>query len=345
MKACVLHKKGDIRFEDIQEPSIKNDNEVLVKVLAGGICGSDQHYYKEGGIGTAIVVREPIVIGHEGCGIVEKVGSNVANIKVGDMVILRPARPCFECEYCKKREYSFCMNMKHYGSAATFPHVQGLFAEKVIAHKAQCKVVKHMDPKIAAFAEPLGIAYNGVHVLGDIIGKNVLVMGAGPIGCLCAAAAKVLGAGSVTVVDIRDVPLDAAKKMGADVVCNSLTNKEQITKWCENKGYFDVAIEATGNAHACVDAMKMTKPLGVISQVGMFPLGGQPTDFGAFMTKGLKWISVFRFYDEFYPCVTALEQGLIDPTPLLSASYPASEIQQAMDAALSPETMKVQVYF
>ena len=131
MKACVLHSKGDLRYEDIAEPSIGNSDEVKVKILAGGICGSDQHYFLEGGIGSAIVVREPIVLGHEGCGIVEEIGDNVSGIKVGDMVIIRPARPCFECEYCKKGQYSFCLNMRHLGSAATFPHVQGLFAEKV----------------------------------------------------------------------------------------------------------------------------------------------------------------------------------------------------------------------
>lgn len=345
MKACVLHGKGDIRFEDIPEPIIKEADEVKVKILAGGICGSDQHYYTEGGIGTAIVVREPIVMGHEGCGIVEEVGANVEGLKAGDMVILRPARPCFDCEYCKVGKYSYCLNMRHLGSAATFPHVQGLFSEKVVVHKAQCRVVKNMKPEVAAFAEPLGIAYNGVHCLGDVIGKNVLVMGAGPIGCLCAAAAKTLGADRVTVVDIRDQVLDIALKMGADEVCNSKTNPEQIEKWCENKGHFDCCIEATGNGFAATQAMKMTRPEGVVSQVGMYGSGHQPTDFGAFAVKGLKWVSVFRFYEEFGPCVSALERGLIDPLPLLSASYEAKDIQKAMDAALSPETMKVQIHF
>lgn len=345
MKACVLHKKGDLHYEDIQEPELKDQDEVKVKILAGGICGSDQHYYVEGGIGSAIVVREPIVLGHEGCGVVESVGSNVSDIKVGDMVILRPARPCFNCKYCKEGLYSYCLNMRHLGSAATMPHTQGLFAEKVVVHKAQCRVVKNMKPEIAAFAEPLGIAYNGVHRLGEILGKNVLVMGAGPIGCLCAAAAKVLGADKVTVVDIRQKPLDTALQMGADFVCNSKENPEQIEKWCEDKGFFDCAIEATGNGFAATQAMKMVRPEGVISQVGMYGTGHQPTDLGAFMTKGLKWNSVFRFYDEFGACVSALERGLIDPLPLLSASYPAEQIEEAMKAALSPETMKVQIYF
>lgn len=345
MKACVLHGKGDIRCEDIAKPEIKDDKEVRVRILAGGICGSDQHYYAEGGIGTAIVVREPIVVGHEGCGIVEEVGAKVTGLNKGDMVILRPARPCFECEYCKKGQYSFCLNMRHLGSAATFPHVQGLFAEEVVVHEAQCHVVKNMKPEVAAFAEPLGIAYNGVHCLEDVIGKDVLVMGAGPIGCLCVAAAKTLGANTVTVVDIRPQVLEVAKTMGADVVCNSKENPTQIEEWCKNKGFFDCAIEATGNGFACEQTMKMVRPEGVISQVGMFGSGHQPKDLGAFMTKGLKWNSVFRFYREFGPCVSALERGLIDPLPLLSGSFKPEDIEAAMKAALSPDTMKVQVSF
>ena len=217
----MLHGKKDLRYEDVAEPQLQDPQEVKVRIQAGGICGSDQHYYLDGGIGSAIVVREPIVIGHEGCGIVEEVGSAVTGLKPGDMVILRPARPCFNCYYCKHHMYSYCENMRHLGSAATFPHVQGLFAEKVVVHQAQCRVVKDMKPEVAAFAEPLGVAFNGVHSLGDIMGKNVAVMGAGPIGILCAAAAKTLGADRVTVFDIRDNPLAIAKQLGADEVINS----------------------------------------------------------------------------------------------------------------------------
>ena len=345
MKACVLHQKHDLRYEDIPEPQIQDAHEVKVKILAGCICGSDQHYYTEGGIGTAIVVREPIVIGHEGCGVVESVGSGVSGIKAGDMVIIRPARPCFECKFCKKGQYSFCLNMRHLGSAATFPHVQGLFAEKVVVHQEQCRVVSNMKPEIAAFAEPLSVAYNGVHSLGDVIGKNVLVMGAGPIGCLCAAAAKVLGADRVTVVDIRNKPLEVALQMGADEVCNSKENPEQIEKWCQDKGHFYCCIEATGNGFAATQAMKMVLPEGTVSQVGMFGTGHQPTDLGAFMTKGLKWVSVFRFYKEFGPAVNALESGAINPLPLLSGSFKAEDCAKAMEAAISGENMKIQVHF
>ena len=347
MKACVLHAKHDLRYEDIPESQISEGCEVKVRIQAGGICGSDQHYYLEGGIGTAIVVREPIVLGHEGCGIVEEVGKDVEGIKEGDMVIIRPARPCFrpDCYYCAHHMYSYCENMRHLGSAATFPHVQGLFAEKVVVHSAQCRVVKAMKPEVAAFAEPLGVAFNGVHSLGDVIGRNVLVMGAGPIGLLCAASAKVLGADRVTVVDIRQEPLEIALKLGADEIVNSKDNPDQIKAWCEHKGHFDCALEATGNGFAAQQTMAMVRPEGTVAQVGMFGTGHQPTDLGAFATKGLKWHSVFRFYTEFGPAVNALESGRIDPLPLLSASFHASECVKAMEAAISPATCKVQVHF
>lgn len=347
MKACVLHAKGDLRYEDIQEPQINDPKEVKIKMLAGGICGSDQHYYAEGGIGTNIVVREPIVMGHEGCGVIEEVGSEVEGLKKGDMVLIRPARPCLKptCYYCAHHQYTFCENMRHMGSAATFPHVQGLFAEYIVAHEMQCRVVKNMKPEVGAFAEPLGVAFNGVHCLNGIIGKNVLVMGAGPIGILCAAAAKTLGADRVTVVDVRQKPLEIALEMGADEICNSKENPEQIKKWCEHRGSFDCAIEATGNGFACQQTMQLVRPEGTIAQVGMFGTGHQPQDLGQFACKGLKWNASFRFYQEFGPAVNALESGAINPLPLLSASYHASECVKAIEAALSPETCKVQVHF
>ena len=275
MKAVVLHKKGDLRYEDIPDSQIKDPKEVKVKMLAGGICGSDQHYYTLGNNGSAIVVREPLVIGHEGCGVVEEIGSDVKDVKVGDMVVMRPARPCFHCKFCEKGMYSYCLNMRHLGSAATMPHVQGLFADYVVVHEAQCRVVHDMKPEVGAFAEPLSVAFNGVHSLGDVIGKNVLVMGAGPIGCLCVAAAKACGADRVTAVDIRQQTLDIARKMGADEVCNSKENPDQITAWTADKGHFDCCIEATGNGFAASQAMGMVLPEGVVSQVGMFGAGGR----------------------------------------------------------------------
>jgi L-idonate 5-dehydrogenase len=104
-------------------------------------------------------------------------------------------------------------------------------------------------------------------------------------------------------------------------------------------------IEASGNAAAVADGMAMVKPMGVVSQVGMFALNKGPTEFGPFLTKALTWRAVFRFYDEFGPAVDALERGCINPLPLLSASYPARECVNAIKEALAPHTAKVQLIF
>ena len=345
MKAIVLHKKLDLRYEDVPDAKIKDPHEVIVKMLTGGICGSDQHYYTQGSNGSAIVVREPLTIGHEGCGIVEEVGSEVTTVKKGDMVVMRPARPCFKCYYCQRHEYTYCEHVQHLGSAALFPHTTGLFADYVTVHETQCGIVHNLKPEVGAFAEPLGIAYSGINALGNLFGKSVIVMGAGPIGCLCVAAAKTLGASSVTAVDIRSETLNVAKQMGADVVCNSKENPEQIEKWCEHKGSFDLGIEATGNGFACAQLMKLVRPTATIAQVGMYGVGHEPKDFGQFAVKGIKWHSVFRFYDEFPAVVSALDRGLINPLPLLSASFDASKCVEGMEAALSPSTMKVEYDF
>jgi L-idonate 5-dehydrogenase len=343
MKACVLHRQSELRWEEFPAPKINDPHEVLVRVRRGGICGSDIHYYVEGGVGDAIRVREPIVIGHEGCGEVAAVGAAVTSVEVGDSIVMRPARPCFECRYCKRGMFTYCENMKHLGSAALLPHTHGLLAEYVVIHETQAKIIRKISPEIAAFAEPLGVAYGGAHKLGDLLGKSVLVMGAGPIGLLSAAAAKTLGAGRVTVIDVRQAPLEIAQMMGADDVCNSKTEPERVAAWKEHKGSFDCAIEASGNKYGAVDAMALTMPDGVVAQVGSFPAGAGPDNFGYFTTKGIKWHASFRFFDEFGPAVNALEQGLIDPSSLLSATFKGEDCVKAMEAAISPATMKVQI--
>lgn len=341
MKACVLHGIKDLRYEDFADPVISDPHEVIVRILRGGICGSDMHYYEEGGIGTSIRVQQPIVIGHEAIGVVTEVGKEVTRVKAGDRVVIRPARPCFECIYCQRRQYTYCLNMRHHGSAMTMPHVNGLFADKAIAHEEQLIAVK-MDAKIGAFTEPLSVAYNGVRHLGDMFGKSVLVMGAGPIGSLCIAVVKLLGADSVTAVDVRQAPLDVARQMGADEVCNSKENPDQIARWKENRGAFDLMLDASGNGFAVSDGMAMTRPEGIVSQVGA--LGTSvPKDLGVFISKGLQWRGVQRFYEEFVAATRALEEGLVNPLPLLSREFPAAECEAAMHAALSPETSKVQV--
>ncbi|MCC8189637.1 MAG: L-idonate 5-dehydrogenase [Planctomycetes bacterium] len=342
MQASVLYAAHDLRYQDYPDPVLTEDDELVVDMLRGGICGSDMHYYEEGGIGETIRVVDPIVLGHEGIGRVREVGRAVTHVQPGDTVAIRPARPCFACRFCGERLYTYCENMRHLGSASTRPHTDGLFSDRVLLHRSQAFPVTKVDVRVGAFAEPTGVAFNGVRRLGELYGKHLLVMGAGPIGCLCIAAARLLGAETITAVDVRSEPLAVARRMGADVVCNSREDPDRIEGWKEHKGAFDCLLDASGNGHAVTSGMAMTRPEGVVSQVGMFG-ATLPTQLGSFVTKGLHWNGVQRFYDEFTAAVRALEEGWIDPLPLLSAEYPVAECDAALKKALAPETSKVQV--
>ena len=237
MKAIVLHAKNDLRYEDVADVSITKSTQVLVKMLYGGICGSDKHYYSLGANGS-FEVKHPFVLGHEGSGIVEEVGSDVKSVKKGDMVVFRPALACGHCKFCNKGMYRYCENATHFGSASTMPHTPGIFSEYAVAEEVQCLKVVDVDPKVAALAEPLSVAFAGAHALGNIMGRNVAVMGAGPVGTLCALAIKSLGVKSVTVFDVRNAPLEACKKAGLENVCNTLEEaKAGVREIMEDKKF------------------------------------------------------------------------------------------------------------
>ena len=340
MKAIVLHAKNDLRYEEVPMPKITKGSQLLVKMLYGGICGSDKHYYSLGANGS-FEVKEPFILGHEGCGIVEEVGTDVTELKKGDMLVFRPALACGHCKFCNKGMFRYCENATHFGSASTMPHTPGIFSEYAIADKAQCLKVEGVDPKVAALAEPLSVAFAGAHALGDIMGKNVAVMGAGPIGTLCALAIKSLGVKSVSVFDCRNAPLEACRKAGLENVYNTVEQPEIIEKFCEHKGFFDAGLDATGNGQACTLLMKMISPEGTLSQVGMYPTGRTPQDLGPFLNKGLVWHSVFRFYEEFDAAVAALNNHLFDPSVIITDVVDAKDCMKGIEAAMAPDAIKV----
>ena len=135
MRAIVAHAARDLRIEEWPTPEI-GDTQVLVRIAAGGICGSDLHYYNHGGFGI-VRLREPMVLGHEIAGIVEAVGAKTSRIAVGDRVAVNPSLPCNACKFCLEGRQNHCLEMRFYGSAMRFPHVQGAFRELLICEEAK----------------------------------------------------------------------------------------------------------------------------------------------------------------------------------------------------------------
>jgi L-idonate 5-dehydrogenase len=345
MKSCVLHAAKDLRVEDRPVPPIGAD-EVRVRFGAGGICGSDLHYYFEGRVGD-FAVTEPMVLGHEVAGEVVETGPDVARIRVGDRVTINPGIACRSCGYCRAGNEHLCSDMRYLGSASRTPHVQGAFQELFVARESQCAVVpEDMDFATAVFAEPLGVALHAVNRAMPVAGKHLLVTGCGPIGALILLAARNAGASSVSVTDISDERLEVARALGAEHTVNVAREPQALEPFKAGKGWFDAAIEASGAPAAIGACFECVRAGGRIVQVGFLPPGEVGVAVNRLMAKEIDYVGSFRFNNEFTWAVDALVKGHIDVGPLLSGQFPVSRVDEAFAAAAARDgTMKIQLVF
>jgi L-idonate 5-dehydrogenase len=342
MKSLVIHAPKDLRIEEhaIDEPGV---GEVQVKLASGGICGSDLHYYNHGGFGS-IRLKQPMVLGHEVAGHITKLGADVEGFSVGQLVAVSPSRPCRVCTFCQEGTPNQCLNMRFYGSAMPFPHVQGAFRQILVADARQCVVAEGLSSGEAAMAEPLAVTLHATRRLGNLLGKTVLVTGCGPIGLLSILAARRAGADRVVATDLSDFTLGMARKMGADDVLNTKTNPEALEAFTANKGTFDVLYECSGAAPALVGAIAAMRPLGKIMQLG---LGGDMTlPMMAITAKELSLMGSFRFHAEFATAVSLMRKGLIDVKPLITHSLPMEQAVKGFELANDRTlAIKVQLQF
>ena len=345
MKSCVLHAAKDLRIEDRPVPAVGPD-QVRLKIGAGGICGSDLHYYFEGAVGDFRVI-EPLVLGHEVAGEVVETGAEVRDIRIGDRVTVNPGVACRQCRFCRLGDEHLCENMRYLGSASVTPHVQGAFQEYFTVAASQCVVIPDdMDFGLAAFAEPLGVALHAVSRAMPVMGRHALVTGCGPIGASIALSLLHAGAASVTVTDVSDAQLEVARSIGATRTINVASAPEALDPFRAGKGHFDVAVEASGAAPAIGTCFGCVRAGGRIVQVGFLAPGDVGVPVNRLMAKEVDYVGSFRFNDEFPHAVRTLAEGRIDVGPLLSGSYPLSRVDEAFRAAAARDgTMKVQLVF
>lgn len=341
VKACVLHGQNDLRIDDVTIPDLKT-GEVLVGMTHGGICGSDLHYFQHGGFGP-VRVTEPIILGHEVSGIIEALGAGVHNLQVGDRVAVSPSHPCFDCDYCSQEEFQHCSNMRFMGSARTVPHVQGGFISKLVTDQSQCFAVgKDTSLASAACAEPLAVCLHAAAQAGSLVGMNILVTGAGPIGALCVAVSKLHGAKTIVVTDLFDFTLNVANKMGATKSVNIRTNPDGISETVTGHGPFDIVFECSAAEPAIRSAIAAVRPRGTIVQVGV--TGDLSVPINAIVGKEINFRGTHRFHHEFEQAVDLIDRGLIDVTPIVTQSYPMSDAVEAFKTAANREkAVKVQL--
>ncbi len=341
-RSVVIHAARDLRIEErpVDDPG---PGEVQVTLAMGGICGSDLHYYNHGGFG-AIRLREPMVLGHEVSGHISKLGPGVDGLRVGQLVAVSPSRPCGTCRYCAEGARNHCLNMRFYGSAMPFPHIQGAFRQVLVAEAGQCVPADGLSAGQAAMAEPLAVCLHATRRAGNLLGKRVLVTGCGPIGQLSILAARRAGAVEIVATDLSDFTLRVARTVGADRTINMAEMPDGLAGYGAEKGTFDVLYECSGAAPALVAAIPALRPRGVIVQLG---LGGDMSlPMMAITAKELELRGSFRFHEEFAMAVQLMQGGLIDVDPLITHTVALGRAVAGFDLAGDrSQAMKVQIAF
>ena len=325
-----LHGRTDLRLE-VAEVAPPADGEVLLKMAAAGICGSDLHYYQDGGFGP-VRVREPIIPGHEAAGYITALGAGVSGLAIGELVAVNPSQPCGACRFCREGLPIHCLNMRFMGSAMRLPHEQGMFRDWLVVPARQCVLCGPLiTPGEAACAEPLAVCLHAVSQAGQLDGKAVLVTGAGPIGVLVTAAARHAGAASVVVTDLADAALRRASAMGATETINVRNHPEQLALFEKDKGQFDLVFECSAAEPALRSAIATVRPRGLIVQVGV--TGDITLPLNAIVGKELRLIGSQRFETEFTLALDLIATRRIDVRPIISHRFPIDEAIQAFEQA------------
>lgn len=342
MKAIVAYAAKDVRIEDVPDEQ-PGPGEVKLRLATGGICGSDLHYYNHGGFGT-VRLKQPMILGHEVSAIVEVLGEGVEGLSLGELVAVSPSRPCRSCRYCQQGLHNQCLNMRFYGSAMPFPHIQGAFRQSLVADALQCVPAGDLTPGEAAMAEPLAVTLHATRRAGEMLGKRVLVTGCGPIGVLSILAARRAGAAEIVATDLSDFTLAMAKTAGANSTINTKEEPEALAAYSADKGTFDVLYECSGAAAALIGGIAALRPRGVIVQLG---LGGDMSlPMTAITAKELDLRGSFRFHEEFAIGVSLMCNGLIDVKPLITHTAPLDDALFAFEVASDrSRAMKTQIAF
>ena len=322
MQAITVQEPGKLVLETRNKPELNNTTDVLVKVKAAGICGSDMHIYH----GSNPFTVYPRVIGHEVAGEVEAVGEEVTELKVGDTVALEPISFCGDCYACRKGRQNVCDKLEVYGV-----HQDGGMREWMVApSKKWHKLHPSISFESAALIEPLTIGAQATTRGGVESGDTVLIMGAGPTGLSCLLMAKQKGA-KVFISDFNQSRLDYAQSIGADFVLNAGEQEvEDVIKQETNGEMVNVVIDAVGTAETFAQAVTLASVAGSIVALGF---NETPSPIASLMItkKELTIVGSRLQANKFQEIVEKVNQGELKPEEMISHRFHASEIHEAFE--------------
>lgn len=335
VQAVVFRKPNVVAVEEVPTPSVK-PHEVLVRVEAAGVCGTDIHLM-EGGYEP----KYPLIPGHEFSGVVAEVGSLVTSCKPGDRVTVDPNLYCDRCYYCRRDMQNHCEAWEAIG--VTLP---GAFAEYVAVPEASVHGIGSLDFTAGAFVEPLACVVYGQRRARVRMGDSVLIHGAGPIGLLHLQMAKHSGCTNVTVTDLRTERLELAKQLGADYVLHAAQGDvDRALRDIEPRG-FDLVIDATGVPSVVEEALRHVKTGGRFLLFGVCPnestIRWSPYEI---YRRDLEIIGAFALRKTFQPAIELLETKAIQVTPLVGTVVGLKELPDALELMRQGQApMKIHVH-
>jgi L-iditol 2-dehydrogenase len=333
VKALVYTKPYCLEYLDFPEPAV-GDNDVLIRVKACGICGSDVQGFT-GKTGRRI---PPLIMGHEAAGIIEKVGKNVKGFEKGDRVCFDSTVHCDKCEPCRKGFYNRCENRQVLGVSIPSFKRHGAFAEFVaVPWWIVSKIPDELSFINAAFLEPVSVAMHAANRASVSGGDNIVIIGAGTIGLFILQAVRLKGAKKVIVSDINEFRLDLARNLGASAVFNPSKSqlKEMVLMQTENKGA-DVTFEVVGFADTFREAISVTKTGGRVVAIGNLQKTTE-FDLQELVSRELTFIGSYASAGEFRDCIDLVTSGKINVKPLISDILPLSKGQYAFERLLKAD--------
>lgn len=332
MKSVVIHAEGSVRVEERPIPQIQSANDVLVRIVCSGLCGSDiprifakgAHYY-------------PITLGHEFSGYVVACGTSVNDLKPGDAVACVPLLPCFSCPECTKGYYSLCKNYQFVGSRS-----EGGNAEYIVVKRANVfRLPEAMAIEDGAFIEPITVGLHAFHLAAGCEGKNVIIVGAGTIGLLAMQCALALGAKSVSAIDINDDKLALAKHLGATEVFNSrCQSADDILNAMTDRRFDQLVLETAGTPQTVSLAIDIAGPRAQVALVGTLhnDLNLPAATFGKILRKELTLLGSWMNYsapwpgEEWETAARLLSEKKVQLAPLIAHSGDSESFAQAVQA-------------
>jgi len=328
MKTMMLTGIRRMEMQEVPTPAVAGDRDVLVRMGAVGVCGSDVHYYQRGKIGTQVVTY-PFAVGHECAGVVEAVGAGVTGITPGQRVAIDPAITCGACDQCRVGRPHTCRHLRYLACPG---QVQGCLSEFILMPEANCVPIQDaMTLEQAALSEPLSIGVYAVKLAALPAGAKVGILGAGPIGLSVLLPAKVAGAAVVYMTDKIDARLDVAGRAGADWIGNPDSGHVAQRVHALEPAQLDVVFECCGDQAALDQAVELLRPGGKLMIVGIPPDNTITFDINALRHKEIGVQTVRRQNGCVQRALDLIDTGGVDVDFMVTHRFPFDRVQDAFD--------------